>query len=551
MSPIESGGRMAVSAGSPAGRRLRRWVAVLPAVMLVTGACGTRMDRQSIQAAERGGLAVNAGQSSPLPGAPAGAATPAAGGTVAAGSDTAGTAASGAAAAGSSAVAGGGSSPSGGGSAAASPSAGGSATSGAARTAAGSATASGKASGAGTAAGPSAGTAAGAAAPGKGAAPGTPGTPSSPAAAGPANKAPIAVGSVATLSGPLGAFTKDYIFSVGVWVKWRNAHGGINGHPIRHLVADDGGDPARYNAAVRQMVEEQGAIAFIHNTIGFAGGDVSYVTQKRVPIIGHEGGTEYGYESPFVFTPAASGSTYAYAGAAAIASVAVPNGHKKLGVLACSDVKLCDNFDKVLTGPQAKELGFELVYHARPSLTQPDYTGECISARQAGADVIITILDNNSMLRVARSCARQSYHPTYGFFDNVTLPSVAQDPNVEGAVVAAKAPPWVGNDLPGLAEIHRAFAEAAPGVEVNGAHVNGWVSAKTFEDAAKNLPDKPTNEDVLNGLWSLNGDNLGGLTYPLYFPKMGNSPRKACWGVVLIQNQKFVAPKGSAITCKD
>ena len=70
-------------------------------------------------------------------------------------------------------------------------------------------------------------------------------------------------------------------------------------------------------------------------------------------------------------------------------------------------------------------------------------------------------------------------------------------------------------------------------------------------EALRNLPDKATSEDVLNGLWSLDGDSLGGLTYPLHFPKMANSPRKACWGVVLIQQQKFVAPKGSAITCKD
>jgi hypothetical protein len=105
--------------------------------------------------------------------------------------------------------------------------------------------------------------------------------------------------------------------------------------------------------------------------------------------------------------------------------------------------------------------------------------------------------------------------------------------------------------VPGLAEIHKAFAEVVPGVEVNGAHVNGWVSAKTFDVAARNLPDKPTNEDVLNGLWSINGDNLGGLTYPLTFPKMGNSPKKACWGVAVIQNKKFVAPKGSALTCKN
>ena len=527
------------------GRRLHRWVAVLPAVMLVTGACGSRMDRNAIQAAERGGLAVSASQSSPLPGAAAGVPGSGSSAAVAAGSDTATTGASGSG----SAV--GGSSPSsGGGTAAGSPSAG-ATTPVAGRTAAGSATAApGSASATRAGAGPSAGAAASVAAGNRPAA--APGTPSSPGApAGPATKSPIAVGSVATLSGPLGAFTKDYIFSVGVWVKWKNAHGGLAGHPIRHLVADDGGDPARYNAAVRQMVEEQGAIAFIHNTIGFAGGDFSYVDQKRVPVIGHEGGIDQAYDNAMVFTPAPSGSTYAYSAANAFASIAIPAGHKKLGVLACSDVKLCDTFDKVLTGPETKALGFELVYHARPSLTQPDYTGECISARQAGADIIVETLDNNSMLRVARSCARQGYHPTWGYFDNVTLPSVAQDPNTEGGIVAVKAAPWVGTDLPGLAEIHQAFAEAAPGVEVNAAHVNGWVSAKAFELAAKNLPDKPTNEDVLNGLWSINGDTLGGLTYPLHFPKMGNSPKKACWGAVVIHNQKFLAPNGSALTCKD
>jgi branched-chain amino acid transport system substrate-binding protein len=76
------------------------------------------------------------------------------------------------------------------------------------------------------------------------------------------------------------------------------------------------------------------------------------------------------------------------------------------------------------------------------------------------------------------------------------------------------------------------------------------VSAKTFEVAARTLPDRPTAEHVLNGLWSLKDENLGGLTYPLNFPKGQNSPRKACWGVVLIKNKGFVAPNGSQLTCK-
>jgi ABC-type branched-subunit amino acid transport system substrate-binding protein len=509
----------------------RAWVLV--AAVLVTGACGTRMDRQAIQAAERGGLAASSGDSALAAGPAAGDAAATAGHLGAGTATDTGTAT---VSGGSTAV--------------------GSGTAKGATTAAGPAAAPGGARGPSTAAGTAASGSATAGQPGSaaaGAAAAQPGANPSAAAAAPTGsgtKSAVVVGSVATLSGPLGAFTKDYITAIQVWAKYLNGKGGLGGHPIRHLVADDGGDPARYNAAVRTMAEEQGAIAFIHNTLGFAGGDLSYVTQKGIPVIGHEGGTDFVYDSPMVFTPAASGSTYAYAGMAAIASMAIPDGNTKLAVLACSDVKLCDNFYKVLTGPEAREIGFEVVYQARPSLTQPDYTGECISARQAGANVMITILDNNSMLRVARSCARQNYKPQYGYFDNVTLPSVADDPVTEGAVVATKAPPWPGKDQPGLVDLHQGFATAAPGVEVSGGHMNGWVSAKTFEAAARNLPDNPTSQDILKGLWALNGDNLGGLTYPLYFQQDQGSPKKACWGVVKIENKTFTMPKGTGLTCK-
>ena len=71
-----------------------------------------------------------------------------------------------------------------------------------------------------------------------------------------------------------------------------------------------------------------------------------------------------------------------------------------------------------------------------------------------------------------------------------------------------------------------------------------------MEEAAKTCPTSPPHEDVLNGLWSIKDNDIGGLTYPLTFPKMGNSPKKACWGVVVIKDKKFIAPKGSAVACK-
>ena len=360
----------------------------------------------------------------------------------------------------------------------------------------------------------------------------------------------MTIGSVGTLSGPVGAFIKDSVFTVGVWVKWVNGRGGLNGHPVRHIIADDSGDPARYNSLVRQMVEVQGVIAFLFNSIGFAGGDLSYVNSKRVPIIGHEGGSDLGYESPMVFTPWPAGTPYSYGLLGSLSRVAVPAGKTKLASLACSDVKLCDIFDKMWTGPAAKELGFEVVYRARPSLTQPDFTAECISARQAGAQAIILGLDNNSVLRVGRSCARQGYKPIFGMADGLAMPSIAADPNMDGTVVGTKVAPWPGRDIPGLAELHQAFEAIVPGVEPSGASGPAWVSAKVFEAAGRNLPDHPTAGDVLNGLWSLSGETVGGMTYPLSFAKGQTSARRSCWGVVTVTGGKFVASQGTGLTCR-
>jgi branched-chain amino acid transport system substrate-binding protein len=98
--------------------------------------------------------------------------------------------------------------------------------------------------------------------------------------------------------------------------------------------------------------------------------------------------------------------------------------------------------------------------------------------------------------------------------------------------------------------MHQAFAQVAPGVEVNGAHAGGWVTAKTFEVAARNLPDRPTSPDVLGGLWAIDGDTLGGMTFPLTFPKDQPSPRRSCWGLALIEGGKFVPPANGKLKCK-
>src|SRR5207244_2632220 len=103
-----------------------------------------------------------------------------------------------------------------------------------------------------------AGTAAGSG--GGGALPSAPGTGSG--AGGGATGAEIRLGSFGVQSGILGATMAPFFQGARAWVADVTARGGLNGHPVRLILGDDGGDPAKTQALVRRMVEQDKVQAF-------------------------------------------------------------------------------------------------------------------------------------------------------------------------------------------------------------------------------------------------------------------------------------------------
>src|SRR5207253_722033 len=102
------------------------------------------------------------------------------------------------------------------------------------------------------------------------------------AAAGPATGSPVVVGAIGTLSGPVGTIVGDIVKGVQIWAQYINAHGGVNGHVVRLVVGDDGGDPARFNSLAQQMVEQGHAIAFVFTSLGLApGGNNTYLDRSE------------------------------------------------------------------------------------------------------------------------------------------------------------------------------------------------------------------------------------------------------------------------------
>src|SRR5205823_4345449 len=128
-------------------------------------------------------------------------------------------------------------------------------------------------------------------------------------------------------------------------------------------------------------------------------GSVDYLNTKRVPVIGTEAGEEWPLSSPMYFTVSAVGSIGARTWLPPVARQVVPEGKTKAGTLVCVEAQTCDEFDRT-PAEQAKAFGMTMVYRGRISIAQPDYTAECLAARNAGVEVLMIASVTSSVSRI-------------------------------------------------------------------------------------------------------------------------------------------------------
>jgi branched-chain amino acid transport system substrate-binding protein len=71
-----------------------------------------------------------------------------------------------------------------------------------------------------------------------------------------------------------------------------------------------------------------------------------------------------------------------------------------------------------------------------------------------------------------------------------------------------------------------------------------WSGLQLLAKASANLPDAPTKDDVLNGLYSLKDETLDGLLAPVTFTKgQPAAPRDCFWLLTYVDN-KLANPLG-------
>ena len=324
---------------------------------------------------------------------------------------------------------------------------------------------------------------------------------------------PIVIGFIGYLSGFGSSTAIPPRDAFQAWVKMVNAAGGINGHPVQLLVGDDGGSASADVSIAQQFVQNQGAVA-----LSWASTDpsaiASFAQSHSVPVVGSEEGGPAWYQNPYMF-PTSPDQRAGLWGAVRIAKNA---GATKVATIVCVESPaVCSSTDQLFT-QYAQEDGVQVVYHGQVSLTQPDYTADCLQTRSSGAQLVFMALDDNSVIRFTQSCARQGYNPIWmtGIGDD----SMAKFPQLDGMLSAIGTFPWtLHSGSPGLVEYYRALQQYAPTLLSNGFTTQswGWTSAKVLQEAitlgtAHLKPsDKVTSQNILTGLWSMRNDTVDGL----------------------------------------
>lgn len=367
--------------------------------------------------------------------------------------------------------------------------------------------------------------------------------------ASPATASPIVIASVGDYSGIAGASEADGPKALQIWAQWVNAHGGVDGgHPVQVIVEDDGMDPSRYQAEIQDLVQNKHVMAFVDNFAPFTiQAGVDYLDKVQVPVIGGDGAEYVWNQSPMLFpqTPSFLNGAYDIPRVAALHGVG-----KKFGALICEEASACSALGQVwFQEGAAKRSGMDPVYEANVSIAQPDFTAECLQARQAGVQVMSVVADVNTAARVVQSCSRQGFNPQYLQGSGTMNAYLATLPGMQNALVQLNDFPWTVTGNPGVQAFLQAYKSYAPSQPLTPTATQGWAGALLFQAAADMMGSTPSTKALLNALWSLHGNNLGGLAPALTFAKEQPAPQANCSYWMQVQNGKMVAPEGLGLVC--
>ena len=364
------------------------------------------------------------------------------------------------------------------------------------------------------------------------------------------SKVPYVIGTVGSYTGPESSSLGHVGQVVQAWAKWVNAHGGINGHQVKLINKDDNSDPALSLSEVTSMVEQDHVIAIVAENSIVDSAWASYVQQKGVPVIGSAIFNITYETNPDFFSPGTTTIEAVYG----TLSAALKLQKKKFGLMYCAEAAACAQAVPLYQS-LTKKAGIDFAFDTKVSAYSPNFTAPCLAAKDAGVNVLTAGTDSATAVHIAEDCAAQGYHPAWVGQDGSVTKAWLSTSALNGALTAQPVFPYVDQSVPADKAFHQALDKYVPSVVKSPSFsendAEDWAGGMLFVAAAKagNLGNDPTPAKVLDGLYSLHNETLGGIVPPLTFHR-GQPTKISCFFFMGVKHGKFTTPYGLKTFCE-
>lgn len=373
------------------------------------------------------------------------------------------------------------------------------------------------------------------------------------------NKSQVVIGALVDLTGPQAGAGGGVLTKVlPAWEKWTNAHGGINGHPVKVEMRDTNSDAATTLSEAKHLLKDNPIAWFLYST-STETSIASFLGTTGIPIVGagyapqvwggelHSLGTNCS-TAPQASFPCALPNAFpitttfgAVVDAVAVAAKQVKA--TKFTFVACVETASCTSANSELA-KTAAGLGFPSYSPILVNTAATSYVSQCLQLIQSHIDFSYIAVQPPGSLNMATQCYQQGYNGWFGAAGSVINGGLMTVPGIRLAGDLTSFP-WFVSDPP---VVQYRDAMASKGVSSadysTSTGTATWSALQLFAKANAKLVDSPTAADSLANMYTLNNENLGGLIAPVTFTKGQPASARNCFWEFQYENGTATNPLG-------
>jgi branched-chain amino acid transport system substrate-binding protein len=371
-------------------------------------------------------------------------------------------------------------------------------------------------------------------------------TSASPSSATPTG-APIEIGVMVQQTGPNSQSNAPAAPGAKAWAGWVNAHGGINGHPVKLEIVDSQATPAKAISELADLVSKHVVAIGSFLDSGVENAIAPDLDKAKIPLLGSSPSTAIWTTDPNFFPTGTNVSPDALN--------AVPASAKKLGIdtfgaVVCAEATVCKQIDQ-LYKPLAKSLGLKYAGAATAAASQPDFTAVCLQLQKEKAGFVDLELGSATSDTLVTNCATQGYNPIYQFTYSAFANSLLKHSGITAASVQPVLP-WFAPGNQEATDFRAAYKQySGDSKDPEVAAMYSWTSLQTLKAAIEaGGSDTPTAASVYKGLYALKDFTANGLLpAAVQYTKGKPATPMKCYFLAGIKGGKLDLPSGAAPIC--